>query len=69
MAANKKPVLLVAREGFGGSIDGKDIDLEEGDFVESNSPIAQKWPELFEAPLLRYPVVEQATAAPGEKRR
>ena len=69
MAPSKKPALLVARTGFVGSIDGKDINIEEGDFVESNSPIAQKWPELFEAPLLRYPVVEQATAAPGEKRR
>ncbi len=69
--ATQKPTLLVAREGFVGGLDGKDIYIEKGDLVEADHPIVKKWPELFEAPLLRFPVrgIEQATAAPGEKRK
>jgi len=70
MAARKpgRLSLLRARSGFIGNFDGQTIELHEGDLVESDHPIVAKWPELFEPARLRYPVVEQATAAPGEKR-
>jgi hypothetical protein len=44
----------------------------KGDLFEADHPAVRKWPHLFEAILIRYPVtrtlVEQATAGPGEKR-
>ena len=70
MATTKtKPTLLAARDSFVGSIDGETIHIDRGDLVESDHPIVKKWPSLFAAPRLRYPMVEQATAAPGEKRK
>jgi hypothetical protein len=49
-------------------VGGETITLSRGDLVESDHPIVKKHPELFETPFLRYPLTEQATAAPGEKR-
>jgi hypothetical protein len=65
--------LLAAREAFVAEVDGQEIDIHEGDLVESDSPIIKKFGHLFAEPKLRFPVkrskaVEQATRAPGEKR-
>ena len=46
---------------------GKKIDVVRGQAFENNHPAVKKWPEMFGAPELVHPV-EQATAAPGEKR-
>ncbi len=64
----KKSDLVSARGGFIGVVGGETITLSRGDLVESDHPIVKKHPELFETPFLRYPLTEQATAAPGEKR-
>ena len=46
-----------------------------GQAVESDHPYVRKWPEFFEPFVFPHPVkrageprIEQATAAPGEKR-
>jgi len=65
------PTLLVARESFIGQFGGEIVDLKGGDLIEADHPIAKKYPHLFSEPVLRFPMkphVEQATAAPGEKR-
>ncbi len=69
--AQKKPSLLVAREGFVGGLDGETIYINQGDLIEADHPIVKKWPDLFEPPLLKFPTrgIEQATAAPGETRK
>lgn len=68
---NRTPTVVIAREGFVGEVDGETIHIYQGDLVESDHPIAKKWPTLFSAPRFRYPLpaIEQATAAPGEKRK
>lgn len=71
MAKAEHPALLAARESFVTELAGELFDLREGDLIEADHPIVKKYPRLFEAPILRFPVknrVEQATAAPGEKR-
>jgi hypothetical protein len=51
--------------------DGEELEYHKGDVVEAEDPIFKKHPHLF-APLIlredRARAVEQATAAPGEKR-
>ena len=56
-----------------GSIDGGVIYIHAGDLIEADHPAVKKWPHCFGPIELRHPVkreppVEQATAAPGEKR-
>jgi hypothetical protein len=70
--ASRSPSIVVVRESFIGRIGKDEYEFNAGDLVDSSSPAVAKWPDAFEAPVLRYPVtpqVEQATAAPGEKRR
>jgi hypothetical protein len=67
MAKASSP-LLVARESFVCELDGTELDIREGDLLEADHPIAKKFPKQFIEPRLRFPKVEQATAAPGEKR-
>jgi hypothetical protein len=69
--AQKASTLLVARESFTGTVAGVTLDLRQGDLIEATHPAVAKWPDLFDSPPLRFPVrggIEQATAAPGEKR-
>lgn len=63
--------LVQAKEAFSGAIDGERINARPGDLFEADHPAVRKWPHLFIPVVLRYPIkrsVEQATAAPGEKR-
>lgn len=46
---------------------GKKIDIIRGQQFESNHPAVLRWPEMFGQVENVHPV-EQATAAPGEKR-
>lgn len=60
---------LVALQSFVGRIGDADVIFKAGDSVAANSPAVKKWPHLF-GPTTRdsEPKIEQATAAPGEKR-
>ena len=67
--------ILAARDSFIGEIKGQVMDIRKGDLFEADHPAVAKWPDLFEPVTMRFPVdrksgkVEQATAAPGEKRQ
>ncbi len=65
--------LFVARQAFATILDGVTIIVQPGQVVDASDPILKGRRELFDdfAPKVRtYPGqrVEQATAAPGEKR-
>lgn len=76
-AAPAARVLLVAVESFDGGLDGAQFKGVRGQTrIWSDHPAAVKWPGMF-APITpthesprraTAPVVEAATAAPGEKR-
>jgi hypothetical protein len=64
-------MIVQCRTSLSGNLRGEEIIVREGDLYYSDDPIVEKWPDSFgpikvhgatEAP------VEQATAAPGEKR-
>jgi hypothetical protein len=61
------PQIVMALTSFVG-LDGAVII--EGDLYASDHPAVKKWPDLFKPIAARTaePRVEQATAAPGEKR-
>ena len=64
---------LMAKESFVGGLDGRVVEVFKGDLATSDSDVAQRWPDKFTPLPVRFrgkaaPAVEQATAAPGEKR-
>lgn len=60
---------LVALQSFVGKVDGQERVFREGDLVRKSDPAVKKWPDLFGQPRFHNePRIEQATAAPGEKR-
>jgi hypothetical protein len=71
MAKADRPAVLVTREAFVCELDGQQYDLKGGDLIEADHPLVKKYPDHFADPVFRFPApgrVEQATAAPGEKR-
>jgi hypothetical protein len=63
--------VLVALQSFQGEVDGESFAFRKDDPIEADHPAVAKWPELFGPIKFRFPVkarVEQATAAPGERR-
>lgn len=65
--------MFAAREAFSATVDGTPVNVAKGEIVDENDPILKgRRRALFEPfrPRVRtYPGrVEQATAAPGEKR-
>lgn len=68
------PLSLVKAHGsFNTELRGVIYDVRAGDVFESDHPLVAKMPDQFDAVAFRFPVkrsfqVEQATAAPGEKR-
>ena len=59
---------LVVLQSFVGNIDGADVAFRAGDTIDPNHKAVKKWPAFFgEAKAVTHGV-EQATAAPGEKR-
>ena len=61
---------LVALQSFVGRLGDADVIFNTGDQVAASNPAVKKWPHLF-GPAARgdtVPAIEQATAAPGEKR-
>ena len=64
MAAAK---IVVARESFVAEHEGRELLVSAGTRVRAGHPLAKAHPDLFE-PAEPRPDIEQATAAPGEKR-
>ena len=72
MAKTPEPAgLLIARESWVGKLGSVLVEVAVGDIAEAGSAVALQWPDKF-APIepryRREPRIEQATAAPGEKR-
>lgn len=60
------------RESFVGSVGREDIDFRQGELVPAAHPAVSRWPSMFEPVSSRFDAparVEQATAAPGQRRR
>lgn len=61
--------LYVARESFATRLDGVDISVVAGKtIVREGHELLDRFPDFFELVEAHYEV-EQATAAPGEKRK
>ena len=56
---------FVVKQSFIGNLGGGDLHFRAGDLFAADHQAVKKWPHLFGP---SQPVVEQATAAPGEKR-
>jgi hypothetical protein len=60
------------KESFVGTLGGHEVEYHKGEVVPANDPAVKKMPAHFEELVIRggqNRSVEQATAAPGEKRR
>jgi hypothetical protein len=69
MAKSETPSgVLVVLQSFVGKVGAADIFFRAGESIDANHPAVKKWPALFGPQILRHGEVEQATAAPGEKR-
>lgn len=63
--------VLLALESFVTAVNGERLTFSKGDPIEADHPAVKANPHLFGPLVFRHPVgsrVEQATAAPGEKR-
>lgn len=62
--------IVAARDAFTASFDGVDTIVLVGDLFDADHPFVKTNPHLFGPVVIRTaaPRVEQATAAPGEKR-
>ena len=65
--------VLVVLDSFVGEVGGEEIYFRRGELIERSHPAVKKWPSLFGPVAFVHPVkpeprIEQATAAPGEKR-
>jgi len=64
--------VLQAKTSFTATVDGARFDVHRGDLIDADHPAVEKWPGYFGPVLIQHrtsvAVVEQATAAPGEKR-
>jgi hypothetical protein len=49
--------------------EGRSVQVVKGQNFDSNHPVVKAFPEMFGEVERVHPPVEQATAAPGEKRR
>jgi hypothetical protein len=58
---------LVVTDGFVANINGVDTAFRKGETIASDHPAVKKWPQFFGKQDISQRI-EQATAAPGEKR-
>lgn len=69
MATKDTDGLVVALESFVGLVGSEDRPIRQGDLVRASDPVVRKFPQFFApAQAVGEPRIEQATAAPGEKR-
>ena len=67
--AKADPPKLIVLQSFIGKLDGREVSFLVGETVDAGHKAAKKWPQFFGPPDVRLlPAIEQATAAPGEKR-
>lgn len=59
--------IFVAVESFGCEVDGRPVLVSKGDTVREGHPVLKGRESLFVVQSVRFDV-EQATAAPGERR-
>lgn len=60
--------MFVAKETFYAVIDGQQTMVKKSrDLVRAGHPLLEKYPDMFKPARVRFDV-EQATAAPGERR-
>jgi hypothetical protein len=63
--------LLQARESLTGGLGGIMVEVRAGDLAEPNAAVVKQWPSIWVPLTVRFraePVIEEATAAPGQKR-
>jgi hypothetical protein len=65
-----KAAYYSVRESFIGTLDGEEAEYHKGEVVDADDPALRRWPSHFEPLIVRryQRQIEQATAAPGEKR-
>jgi len=63
-----KAAQYTVTESFVTTINGKEVEYHKGETVEPDDPALKRAPLHFEPLIIRARSVEQATAAPGEKR-
>ena len=68
-----KDAILQVKESFTATIDGTIVVFRQGELVDFEHPVVQKYAHYFRTPAVDHPApkvarIEQATAAPGEKR-
>jgi hypothetical protein len=65
-----RAAVLQASTSFTATVDGTLIAVRKGDLIEGDHPLVEKHPDYFEPVTIHHLKhrVEQATAAPGEKR-
>lgn len=68
-----KAAYYTVSTSFLGAVDGDGIEFHKGEVIDGDDPALKRWPEYFEPLVVREHLggrktVEQATAAPGEKR-
>ena len=71
--ARTADLILQANTSFNATVGGVAVAIHEGETIDANHPLVQRYPEYFGPVVVmhrapRTPAVEQATAAPGEKR-
>ncbi len=61
---------FVVKESFVGNLGSGDVIFRAGEPIDSTNKAVKKWPHLFteQTSRLDEATIEQATAAPGEKR-
>jgi hypothetical protein len=70
MAKASEPAVRVVLASFATD----DDTYQKGEIIEADHPSVKRWPDMFGPVVFRHPMkrteerVEQATAAPGEKR-
>jgi hypothetical protein len=67
--ATKETESLIVLQSFVGLVNGEERLFRQGESVRPSDPAVKKWPDFFGPAIFNEPArVEQATAAPGEKR-
>ena len=65
--ANTSDTLTVL-ESFYGRVGTEERLFRQGELIRSNDPAVKKWPDKFGEARFLHDKIEQATAAPGERR-
>ncbi len=68
-----KDAILQVKESFSATLDGAIVFFRQGELIDADHQAVKGWPQMFMVPKIDHPmprskIVEQATAAPGEKR-